>query len=86
MQISKQADHALASKMTPSSGGNAAFVYTPALNYVGTDEVIINNVEGSHGNGPQGGHGNCQGGKHHDDTVIYDFKITINGTTGRLGK
>jgi len=81
MQISKQAAHFLTSKLTTASGGNALFEYTPQLNYSGTDEVVVNNVEGGHS---QGGHGNCQGsGRHHDDTIVYDFKITINGTTNR---
>ncbi len=86
MQITKQASHFLKSQITPSSNGNVAFAYTPELNYVGTDEVLISNGEGAHGNGGKGGHGNCGGsGKHHDDTTIYDFKINIKGTTTRSG-
>ncbi|MCX6290142.1 MAG: hypothetical protein NT126_00065 [Bacteroidetes bacterium] len=85
MQITKQATHFLMSQVSASTGTNVLFEYTPALNFTGTDEVILNNAEGSHGHGGHGnGHGNCGGSKpHHDDTIIYDFQITVTGTTTR---
>jgi hypothetical protein len=83
MQITVPAAHALVSKLTSASGGNSLFEYTPVVNYTGSDEVIVSNQEERHGNG---GHGNCGGGNHHhDDNVIYDFKITIQGTAHRSG-
>lgn len=83
MQMQKQASNFLTCKITPQANGNVVLDYTPALNYTGTDEIMISNQEGSHGNGGHGGHGNCSGGKHHHDTTVYDFKITIKGINTR---
>jgi len=73
MQFTKQADHSLKSEISPS-GNNVIFNYTPALDFTGTDEVKISNVEEHHGNA----HGGCSG-HHHDDNVTYDFKISVIG-------
>ena len=80
LQITQQASHAAVSQLTPVSGSkDATFTYTPASQYVGTDEVQISTSEGDHqGNG--GGHGNCSGHHHHDDeNTVYVYKITLTG-------
>lgn len=81
-QITEQAKHASKSELSTT----LIYTYTPALNYVGTDQVIIANVEEQH-NGNQHGCGNgggnnsnhnhgCSGGKNQDQET--ERIITIN--------
>ncbi len=79
MQITKQADHSLISKISPvANSENTLFEYTPALDFTGSDEVQVTNVENHNGNSGHSHNGNCSGGKgHHDGTTTYVFKITI---------
>jgi hypothetical protein len=79
MQITTQAQHYLTSQVTfDSASGSYIFLYTPALNYTGADNVQVTNTEGDHhGNG---GHGSC-GGHHHGNTTVYIYNITVKGVT-----
>ncbi len=77
MKITQQASHSSVSEVAAISGSqDLTFHYTPASQYIGTDEVKISSDEGSH---QGGGHGNCSG-HHHGGTTVYDYKITIIGS------
>jgi hypothetical protein len=77
MQIKKQAIHSSNSQVSPvANSTNTLFEYTPAVDFTGSDEVVVASVEGT--NGHHGHHnGQCNGNKNHEGTTIYDFKITI---------
>jgi len=75
MKITKQAIHSSSSLVTPASNGNVVFQYKPAVDYTGSDEVQISNVENSNSSGS---HGNCGHKHHHDNTVTTVFKINVN--------
>ncbi len=74
VQITKDAAHALISRISPVANSNTTlFEYTPALNYTGSDEVVVSAVEkGRRGKGSKCGN---------DDDDHYTFKITIAGNT-----
>ena len=83
-QITDQASHYLISELTElcfASGGPLTYEYTPALNYVGKDRVVIANVEEEHG---KGHHGKGKGGKcgemETEKTIIINFTIVDSGT------
>ncbi len=82
MEITQQAKHFALSQITPDAQRNTLFEYTPELNYMGTDEVHVNTVEGQHTGDHHNHHnngssfGNCTG--HHEDVETnYIFKITV---------
>ena len=82
MQITKVALHALSNTLDfRNNTTSSAFQYTPATDYVGTDEVQVSTAEVHNGNSnhpPHQGGGNCQGGRHHhDEGTTYIFRITI---------
>jgi hypothetical protein len=75
LQITQQASHASSSELASISGSrDMTFNYTPASQYVGTDQVKITSTEGEH----HGGHGHCSG-HHHDESTVYVYNITITG-------
>ena len=77
LKITQQAKHADVSELTANSGSrDMTFTYTPASQYIGSDQVQITNSEGEHHG--HGGHGNC-GGHHHDESTVYVYNITITG-------
>ncbi len=78
VQITKAASHALVSKISTTINSPAiTFDYTPALNYSGTDEVVITAVEPAKQGGGKGG--KC--GHHQNNDDQYTFRITIKGGT-----
>jgi hypothetical protein len=78
MQITQQGSHFLKSEVIESGPSAYKFSYTPALNFEGSDEVKVSTEEDrKSGNGH---HGMCSG-KGKDDETVYDFKITIRGST-----
>jgi hypothetical protein len=76
-QVTRQASHFSVSEL----GANEIYTYKPALNYVGTDDVTIANVEEQHNN--QGQCGNQQvhqnnngcGNNHHDSEIERTINI-----------
>ena len=87
--IERQASHALNSDLTAdNTTGLFLYNYTPATDFVGTDEISITTLkeDNGHGNHAQGIlPGGCYGGSgvHHDDdnTVTYVFKINVLGVS-----
>jgi hypothetical protein len=86
-----QAQHAKVSSLGVDAAGNRIYSYTPELNYVGTDQVIVSNDwerDGAHPHNdtctdppPQGNppphNGNCgKGGE--EDHYIVTINFTIN--------
>lgn len=82
--ISQQASHYLASTIANVSGTTSmTYNYTPALNYVGSDVVVLSSSDSHHGGGcqhNQGGNCNHQGGHcdHHDSDDNSTITININ--------
>jgi hypothetical protein len=80
--ISQQASNYITSAVNPVSGTSAVnYTYTPALNYVGSEKVVLSASDAHHGGGCQHNqNGNCnhQGGHcdHHDSDD--NSTITIN--------
>lgn len=90
-----QASHASVSSLGVDASGNRIYKYTPALNYVGTDQVVVSNdweKDGAHphndtctGPPPQGNppphNGNCDKGEEDHYIVTINFTVTDAQTT-----
>jgi hypothetical protein len=87
----RQAQHASVSLVSIDAAGNDIYQYTPALDYNGSDRVVVANEEehgqskcGNHGgSGKCGGHHNCSKGKDNDQDNIVIFNITIKNTSSK---
>jgi len=93
MSITQQAQHYSVSTITYTDNKTATpFNYTPALDYVGTDEVHVSITEGAHHEGSESHHeggaghhdGHHEGGDHgqchhsEEPETNYIFKIVID--------
>ncbi len=88
--IAKQAEHFKISELGKNAEGKEVYLYTPAQDYKGTDQVVIANPEEEHHSGahpPQGGHPHgapALGGGHHgggncgNHEEEKNYVITIN--------
>ena len=92
-QITTSALHSSASAITTDANGNNVYNYTPAVNYSGTDVVVITTkTEEQHGgcHGGPGGMGNHVGnGSNHDDddnTTITTINLTVTPANQAISK
>ena len=61
-QISVSGNHSSVSAIQKDANGNLTYIYTPALNYTGADQVVLStNIEVADSTEH---HGNCSGGNH----------------------
>ena len=65
-QITTQASHSSISELGKNTAGDMVYNYTPALDFAGTDMVVITTVEETH-TGTCGNHDGHHDGEHHDD-------------------
>lgn len=84
-EITTAATHAITSTLTPvGSSGENVFNYSPTLDYIGTDVVVVSANETSTNTHScnTGNHGNKQcGGHHHDcgnDTYTFNINIKVS--------
>jgi hypothetical protein len=94
-QIATQAANFKVSQISTTASGGAVYQYTPALNFVGNDQVALTNlpaaavlpVTAPNGGCPQGGSNQCNQSNHHcdhghdhDKDDMSSMTITINIT------
>ncbi len=85
-KITSQAGHYSISEVSKDASGNTVYLYTPALNYTGTDKVSVADTKDGgpdHGNG--GGCGHHHGGHEGNDGDEDDVQpniVNINFTIG----
>jgi hypothetical protein len=87
-EFTTQASHYSVSTLGKNSAGNQIYQYTPALDYVGTDQVVVSNDHEKNENHAPGcnqqgnpGSGQCMGGGAAGPEDHY--MVTINFTIGR---
>jgi hypothetical protein len=89
--ISQQASHYLSSSILPTmTASGTIYSYTPALNYVGGDQVVLSTSNSQH-NGGCGGNqnGNCSHHDNHcdhhdnDDNNTITINITVVASTNK---
>jgi 5'-3' exonuclease len=93
-EISSQPAHFAINEVGKDATGNRIYKYTPSLNYHGTDQVVIANVEEdehqgggncnsnpppSHGHG----HGDCNGGDEDHYIITLHFNIQNTSATDK---
>jgi hypothetical protein len=92
-EITTQSTHYTISQVGKDASGNRIYQYTPALNYVGADQIVVANPkedDQDHDNGgkpehhhllppPHHGHGDCDGGE--EDHYIITINFTIENTS-----
>ena len=96
-EITTHPSHSIISEVGRDASGSRIYQYTPSLNYVGTDQVVVANPqegEQDHdGNGPKpkhhhllppphGHHGGCDGGEEDHYIVTINF-IVANDSTNK---
>jgi hypothetical protein len=92
-QFTTNATHASVSQIGKDADGNSIYTYTPALDYVGTDEVVLSNDQerAEHGNHPSkpkpalGVHpqGDCNGGGEEDHYIVTIHFVVDAATANR---
>jgi hypothetical protein len=88
-EISTQASHYSLSQIATDATGNLAYIYTPSLNYTGTDQVIISTSDQNPNSpqlqfqpAPQPHQGNMAGGcANHNKKVVLTINLNIIGTS-----
>lgn len=84
-EFTTQASHYSVSALGENTLGQQIYQYTPAANYTGTDEVVVNNdyerYEEHHMGGPH--MGGCMGGE--EDHYIVTIHFVIRGTNSNAG-
>lgn len=97
-EITTQASHFRISELGVNADGAAIYQYTPETDYVGTDVVVVANVEEKHGdcgNGhPQGNHPPLLGFLHphpkhpkpHHEEVLQEITINLTINPKGVGK
>jgi hypothetical protein len=88
-EFTTQALHYSISTLSKNSSGEQIYQYTPALDYVGTDQVVVTNdheknEDHSQGCNQQGnpGFGQCMGGGNPEE----HYMVTIDFTVGSLNE
>lgn len=73
-EITEQASHAKVSMLYTGAGGSVTYSYTPETNFIGTDQIIIDNAkESGHKKG-----GKCNGGNNTESITTLIVSITVN--------
>lgn len=96
-EITTQASHFRISELGTNAEGAAIYQYTPEADYVGTDVVVVANVEEKHAdcsNGNQGNHPKLLGflhprpkhGKPHHEEVLQEITINLTINPKGVGK
>lgn len=96
-EITTQATHFSISELGKNADGAVIYQYTPETDFVGTDVVVVANVEEEHGdcgNGPKGDrpkllgflHPHPKHGKPHHEEVLQEITINLTVTPKGVGK